>query len=185
MKRHMSCFSSRFMPAIASSRGKTPRRAPPEGKRGRRGGGRPRELDALLQPVGQPAYRRAPDVLDLEEVDDLLGRTAMLELFALRRPEPQCLLQEVATHLEIAAAHDVVEHAHALEERDVLEGAGEAERGRASRVHAAEFPATEDDLAFLRAVDPVQDVQHRALAGAVRADDGADLVLLHVEGDLL
>ena len=53
------------------------------------------------------------------------------------------------------------------------------------RIHAAEFLAAKDDLALLRVVDPVEHIEHRALARAVRADDGADLVLLHVEGDLL
>src|SRR5262245_28175494 len=56
-------------------------------------GERAAELDALLQAVRQASDRRAPDVLDLEEVDDLLDRAPVLELFALRRPEPKRLLQ--------------------------------------------------------------------------------------------
>ena len=40
------------------------------------------------------------------------------------------------------------------------------------------------DRAFLRRVDAVDAVQHRALAGAVRPDDRAHLVLAHVEADV-
>ena len=82
----MSCFSSTFMPAIGSSSSRS----------SRLGGERAGELDALLQAVGQPPDRRLADVLDLEEVDDLLDLAPVLELLALRRADPQRLLEEVA-----------------------------------------------------------------------------------------
>ena len=50
-----------------------------------------------------------------------------------------------------------------------------------ARVHVPEGLAAQADRAFLRLVDAVDAVEHRALAGAVRADDGADLVLADVE----
>ena len=37
--------------------------------------------------------------------------------------------------------------------------------------------------AVLRVIEAVDDVEHRALAGAVRADDGQDLVLADLEAD--
>ena len=67
----------------------------------RLGGERARELDALLQAVGQPPDRRLADVLDLEEVDDLLDLPAVRELLAPRRPEPERLLEEVAFILRL------------------------------------------------------------------------------------
>jgi hypothetical protein len=45
--------------------------------------------------------------------------------------------------------------------------------------------AEEHDASPSAAVDAVDHVQHRALAGAVRADDRADLVLADVEGNVL
>src|SRR5581483_6571455 len=42
----------------------------------------------------------------------------------------------------------------------------------------------EGDAALLRRVEAVDDVEHRGLAGAVRADDGADLALADVERDV-
>jgi hypothetical protein len=52
-------------------------------------------------------------------------------------------------------------------------------------LHLALRSAAEDDLALPAAViDAVDHVEHRALAGAVGADDGADLVLADVEGNV-
>ena len=52
-------------------------------------------------------------------------------------PMPQHLPEEAAMHLQIAARHDVVERGHALEQRDVLEGARDAARRRLVRAHCA------------------------------------------------
>jgi hypothetical protein len=70
-------------------------------------------------------------VLDLEEIDDLLDLGAVLELLAPRAAPPQRLLEEARAHAQVAAGHDVVEHAHALEQRDVLERARDAGRAAA------------------------------------------------------
>lgn len=44
--------------------------------------------------------------------------------------------------------------------------------------------AVKDDRAFLRMVDAIDDIDHRTLAGAIGADDGANLVLADVERDI-
>ena len=150
----------------------------------RLGGERTAELDALLQPVGQARHRRLADVLDLEELDDFLDRVAVLGLLAPGTRQLQRDFEEAGVHVQVAAGHDVVEHRHAPEQRDVLEGAGDAEAGGVRRRHVRQALAAKGDAAFLRHVDAVDDVEHRALAGAVRADDGAHLVLEHVEGDV-
>jgi hypothetical protein len=49
-------------------------------------------------------------------------------------PHSACV-EQVALHLEVAPGHDVVEHRHALEQRDVLEGAGDALLGRLVGLH--------------------------------------------------
>ena len=121
------------MPAIGSS----------SSSRRRLGGERARELDALLQAVRQAADRRLADVLDLEEVDDLLDLVRGARSPRAARGRVQRLLKKVALHLQVAAGHDVVEHGHALEQRDVLERARDALRGRAMRVHVAPHLAAE------------------------------------------
>ena len=49
--------------------------------------------------------------------------------------------------------------------------------------HAPARLALPGDGACLRVIEAVDDVEHRGLAGAVRADDREDLVLADVEAD--
>src|SRR5262249_46998150 len=87
-------------------------------------------------------------------------------------------------HEQRAPGHDVLEHGHALEQRQALERARDPQARRLVRLHVV-APAPEvRHRARLRAVDAVDDVQHRAFARAVGADDGAHLVLAHVEAHL-
>ncbi len=157
-----------FMPAIGSSSSSS----------SGCGGERAAELDALLQAVGQLADRDLADVLDLEEVDDLLDELAVLDLLVHRRPVAQHVPEEAAVHLQGTSGHDVVEGRHAAEQRDVLEGPGDALLGRLVRAHLAAAHALVGDGTLLRMVEAVDAVQHRRLARAVGPDDGADLVLL-------
>ena len=120
----------------------------------------------------------------LQEVDDLLDAGAVFDLLGERRTDAQKLPEEAAAHLQRAADHDVVESAHALEQRDVLEGARDAADGGFMRAHLGASLALEGDAAFLRLIEAVDDVEHRGLAGAVRPDDGADLALADVEGNV-
>jgi hypothetical protein len=88
-------------------------------------------------------------------------------------------------HLGQPPGHDVVERRHAVEQRDVLECPGDALPGDLVRLQWPALLAMEPDLAFLRVVKAVDDIQHRRLAGPVRADDGADLALADIEADIL
>ena len=144
----------------------------------------PAQVHALLQAVGQLAHGGLAEGLDFEEVDDVLDVFTVANFLALGRPDAQRLQQQVAFDLEVAAGHDVVDHAHALEQRQVLEGAPDAHLGHLAAVHVVKRLAPEGDGAFGRRVHPVDAVEHGALAGAVGADDGADLVLFDVEGDV-
>src|SRR5574343_1964476 len=94
------------------------------------------------------------------------------------------MLDDFGLHLGNAPGHDVVEHAHALEQGNVLEGSRDVLLGRHVRLHLLALVAVPEDLAFLRVVHAVDDVQHRAFSRTVRADDGADFVFLDVEGNV-
>src|SRR6185369_9697834 len=50
--------------------------------------------------------------------------------------------------------------------------------------HLLALVAVPENLAVLRVIDTVDDVEHRTLASPVRADDGADLMLADVEGNV-
>ena len=81
----------------------------------------------------------------------------------------------------VAAHARVVERAHVAEEPDVLEGARHAEWGDAVRRQAPHLVPGHDDSPGRRAVDARHHVQHRRLAGAVGADEPADLPVLDDE----
>src|SRR6056297_2535753 len=151
----------------------------------RLGGQRAGELDPLLEAVGQARDRRLADVLDLEKVYDALDLGAVRDLLTLGRPLPDRLRQQPRLHLPDAARHHVVEHAHPLEKRDVLEGARDALPRDLVGLHVGALLALVPDLALLRVVEAADDVEHRRLAGAVGADDRADLTLADVEADVL
>jgi hypothetical protein len=89
--------------------------------------------------------------------------------------------QKIRAHAQCATGHDVVEHRHATEQGDVLEGSRDPEASGARRRHVHDPLAPEGDAARLRFVKAVDDIEHRALASAIRADDGAHLMLEHVE----
>ena len=105
----------------------------------------------------------------------------MHELFFFSRADADRLHQQIAFDFQVAARHDVVEHAHAFEQCQVLEGARHAHDGHLVAVHVREGLAAKGDGALLRRVDTVDAIEHGAFAGAVGADDGADLVLFDIE----
>src|SRR5450830_781428 len=148
------------------------------------GGQRARQLDALLQAVRQAPYRRLADVLDLEEVNYLFDFVAMLDFFIACLAPPDRIGEKAGMHLGITPGHDVVEHGHALEQRNVLEGPRNALSRHFAGMHAVALLTAKNDVAFLRMVDAVDDVDHRALAGAIGADDGADLMFSYIERDV-
>ena len=125
-KRHMSSFSSEFMPAIGSS----------EEQEVRLGGKRPAELHPLLQPVGQPP-RPAPAGWPRLWRNSMTFSTCARCSISSRRAGPQIerLPQEVPAHHRVAPGHDVVERAHTPEQGDVLEGAGDSLARRLVRPH--------------------------------------------------
>jgi hypothetical protein len=93
--------------------------------------------------------------------------------------------KQVRVHLQVATRHDVVERRHPLEERDVLEGTGDPLGGRVVGAHLLARLPLVGNLAVLGVIEPVDDVEHGALAGPVGTDDGADLLFPDVEADVL
>src|SRR5215204_6327196 len=147
-------------------------------------GERAAELHPLLQAIGQLADRDFSDVRYLQEVDDVFDAPAVLDLFAQRRAVADELPEEAPAHLERASGHDVVERRHAFEQGDVLERAGDAVARRLEWPHPCARRPLEGDAALLGRVEAVDDVEHRGLAGAVRADDGANFAATDIERDI-
>ena len=147
------------------------------------GGERAGQLYPFLQAVGEPSDGNLADRLDLQEVDDLLDLPAVPDLFALRAAPVERLLEKARPHFQITPRHDVVERGHPLEEGDVLERPGDPLARRLVRIHPPPPDALKGHAAAARVVDAVDDVQERALAGAVGADDRAQLSGPHFQAD--
>jgi hypothetical protein len=104
---------------------------------------------------------------------------------ALRAADPiHHARDKVVAHQVVAADHDVVEHRHVREQRQVLEGAADAEAGAVVDRGAPERLAHVDELAAARPIAAGDAVEHRGLAGAVGADDGKNLPALDMKTDV-
>src|SRR5207248_5601680 len=146
---------------------------------------RPGELDALLQSIRERVHDLLADVLDLEEVDDLLDHLPLGDLLALAEAVIEAAGEEPGALPEVAADEEVVEHRHALEEGDVLEGAGDPEARAGGRPQAGDVLALELHLPLRGPVDAADAVDEAGLAGAVRADDGDELSVAHSQRGVL
>ena len=141
------------------------------------------QINAFLQTVGQLPYRGFAKRLDFQKVDDVLDKLAVFFFFSLGRADAQGLQKQVAFDLQVAPGHDVVNHAHALEQGQALKGATDAHAGHLVAVHVAEGLTAERNRTLLRPIDPIDAVEHRTLARAVGADDGPHLMLAHIKRD--
>ena len=143
------------------------------------------QLDALLQPVGQARHRGLADVLDLQELDDFFDR------FAVFGSPRVALAAAAARPRGRSRAYADMRPAMMLSSTDMPLNNAMFWNVRAMPSLAARIGVMPSDarrgksmLPFLRQVDAIDDIEHRALAGAIRSDDGAHLVLEHVEGDV-
>jgi hypothetical protein len=121
------------------------------------------------------------------------GEAEELERFE-RRGARRCLAlagaaqqdrQRAAPRLQVAADQHVVEHRQLLEQGGLLEGAHQAERGDAAGAQARDVPPLEQHPPRRRRIEAADDVEGRGLAGAVRADQAADLARLDREREVV
>src|SRR5258708_25541772 len=85
--------------------------------------------------------------------------------------------------MPVPADQKVAEHGRILKQFDVLECAGDTELGDAEGGLFGNVLILEINLAGCRAVDPRDQVEDRAFAGTIGADDRENLALLHREAD--
>ncbi len=81
----------------------------------------------------------------------------------------------------MGADEDVLEHGHLLEQRDVLERPRDPEADDLVRPNLRQILSLEDDASLVRPVQACDQVEERCLAGAVRADQPADLASVERE----
>ena len=80
--------------------------------------------------------------------------------------------------LVVQADLDIIQHAHLVEQADILEGTGHTGLADQFGVLAGDVLAVEDDVALGRLVDAGEHVKHGGLAGAVGADQTIEVAFL-------
>jgi hypothetical protein len=119
--------------------------------------------------------------LQVEEIDHSLRRFAVLDLEGEHPGQEEQFLDEARAGVRVTAEEQVLQHRRVLEQLDVLEGARDAPPGDLVGRHPRDVPLAEEQPSVARIVDPAHQVEDGGLAGAVGADDGEHLALIHLE----
>ena len=101
------------------------------------------------------------------------------------RSSRSMLAERTGMAAQMRADRDVFQHRHVRHQLDVLERAGDAEFCHFLRWRVVDAPAEHGDLAAGLGEHAGDQVEGRALAGAVRADQRDDLAGLDVERDVV
>ncbi len=115
------------------------------------------------------------DVFDFEKVDDLFDALARLDLFRAGSANENGGRDRIGAQPGVHADQNVVDHGLVLEHRQILEGAGNAEPRQRVCGQPGEIVAVEQNAAGGGAEHRTDQIEQRGLAGAVRADQAADL----------
>ena len=113
----------------------------------RRGHERAGEFDPLLESVGQGPDDSVAIGRDLKKMEDLVGPRAERAALGAVTPDAQGDLQKGAAAKPRQARQHIVDHAHAMKERVVLEGASDAALRSRHRGWPLKRLAVEHDLA--------------------------------------
>ena len=128
-------------------------------------------------------------MLQVKKLNDFFGLLPRFQFSLAHRGGEQQVLPEAGFAVGVTADQQVVQHAGVLKEFDVLKGPGNAQRrhilGRliGQLQHALRPPVS--NAAGRGGVNAADQVEHRGLASAVRADQGENLTLLDVEADFV
>ena len=98
---------------------------------------------------------------------------------------PRLLLLQEAHFVRLDAEDDVVEDGEAFDQLEVLVDHADAERVGVVRVADLDLAAVLVDLAFLRLVKAEEDAHERRFACAVFTEQGVDLTLFELQGDVV
>jgi hypothetical protein len=120
------------------------------------------------------------------EVDELEGGVGAGAQVAFGAPGgPDHLGDKARAATAVGADHHVLDHAQRRPEREVLEGAADAEADQVGGAAVGEAGAVEVDRPGGRADEAADRVEGGRLAGAVGPDQRADLALADAEADVL
>ena len=142
---------------------------------------RARQFDALLRAERQAAGQVPATSSQIEQIQQIVQPRDRDRVLPPHHRQAQRIGDEAGAAEMMRADQDVVAHAHAAEQRDVLEGAADAQAGHAVARQVLQRAALEQDVAVGEAIEAADAVEQRGLAGAVRPDQAADLAVADIE----
>ena len=139
------------------------------------GGKRTRELDTFLQPNRNSVDKFITHGFKLKEVDDVLDNRTVGRFLGSGEPPIKRGAHDTRPHVDVPPKQNVVEHAHAVKERQILEGARHAKGGDPVRCETRDVVPVEKDLSALRRIEAGNRVDQRGFPTAIRTDQTEDL----------
>ena len=165
------CFSAGLKPAAGSSSSSTVGT----------GGHRPGDLQAALVAVRKVAGNVVGVVTDTDEVEQPLCLFPAGSLLSAMSRHPEQRTRNARVVPSVRADEHVLEGCHVGEQPDVLERARDPRLGDAVSGEPNEVATLEQDASLGGLIHAGDAVEHRRLAGAVRADDPEDLAPLNAQ----
>ena len=149
------------------------------------GGQCPCDLQLSLLTIGQTGGQHLGLVLQMADSQQLHGlfRNGLLRLPELSGAEGG--VEKVVFDVLGKGGSDVVDHAHLLEQADVLEGTGHARRHKLMGLLSVERYAVEQYRALGGRIHAGEQVEHRGLARAVGADQAQQLALIDPDVEIV
>ena len=143
------------------------------------------KLADLLAAIGQIVDGLVAQMIHADGVEHLARLLAQDAFLAVAAAQVDDEAEHVVGNILLAAHHHVLQHRHGGKQFDILERSADARLDGLKGRLAGQQRIAEPDLAGRRRNDRVDEVQRRGLAGAVRADEGVDFALLHVNGEVI
>ncbi|ACM30700.1 hypothetical protein Arad_9712 [Rhizobium rhizogenes K84] len=142
------------------------------------------KLDALLQTIGQRARQPVANMVEMEELKDAHCALARIRRFPTGARKTQNLFGKSRAHPMRQTSDNIVDNAQSLEQGQILKGSAHAEGCQPFGRHMSIRGGADAYMTPVGAIDAADDVDQRALAGAVRPDDRTDLAGLDRQIDV-
>ena len=149
------------------------------------GGQRPREFELALVAIGEVVGNVMRLVVELDPREQLQRSIARAALGSAVLWQREQQARGAVVQMPVHAHHDVFQQRHLLEDADVLERACDAHLRDLVRLSADQVLAIERERPARGCEQAGDQIEHRRLAGAVRADQTEDAALRHVNVDVL
>ena len=148
------------------------------------GGEHGRDLEPLLDAVGQALDAGVEEVVEAHEVEDGVGPFGGVLLGLERGRRTEHAGEGAVADLEVLGRLEVLAGGRALDQTDVLERAAHAAVGPVEHLELGDVLAAVADPARGGGVEAGDAVEQRRLARPVGADDADDLVLVDPQVDV-